>query len=66
MAENNIARSAKTVGAGISGAAGVGSAIGTAAGISAIPAAAIIAPAIVPLIVSTGVVGAVGRWLGRD
>lgn len=66
MTKNNIASSTKAVGAGISGAMGVVGAVGTAAGISAIPAAAILAPTMVPVIIATGAAGAVSRWLGRD
>ena len=64
MMKNNIAGNEKTVGAGIGGGTSVDAAVICVT--SLIPVATVIAPVIVPIIMANGVVGAVGRWLGRD
>ena len=64
MMKNNIVSSENTVGTGICGQTGVGTIIDCSSSIFIV---SVIAPAIVPIIIATGgVVGAVGRWLGRD
>ncbi|SDO92782.1 hypothetical protein [Selenomonas ruminantium] len=64
MMKNNIASSEKTVGTGIGGEMGVGTIIDCSSPIFIV---SVIAPTVVPIIIAAGgVVGAVGRWLGRD
>lgn len=65
MAENNIVINAKTAGAGISEAVGVGRVLVNTVGITAL--VAFMFPAIVPVIVIAEIIAdTVRRWLGRN